>query len=559
VEILQQTDLWTIHFGLRTAQSRQWVTASWHPQAARIHLDRPVPKAPDPFQFSHVLQRLRGLALCQVSQTDPWERVLEWQFASRPSDPPLYRLYLEIMGKHSNIALVDTAGIVVACGRGISDRQSSVRPLQPGLPYQPPPALVAAQPSLDEPFERWRERLVYPASPLQQQLLRCYRGLSRALVQQLAARAGVYPTQLTDRVTEAEWQSLFEGWQDWLLCLDHRTYRPGWTATGYTVLGWSLERASKTVDVLVADYYREELQRLQFDRDRHRLKQKLQGILRKLYLRQEGFQQTLDRAGRADEAKRAADLLMAHLQDWQPGLRHIELSDFETGKLLTIDLDPEKTAIANAQLYYKKHRKQKRAQAAVLPLLRDVQQEIQYLEQVYDALDRLEFYRSCADLQTLREIDQELIEAGYLPRPNLPLPSTDAGPSAPHCYRTPNGFEVRVGRNNRQNDWLAFKLAQNHDWWLHAQEIPGSHVLLRLPPGAVAEEEDLQTAANLAAFYSRARLSDRVPVVYIRPKYLRKLKGYQPGMVTYDRQEILWADPHSAAQMIAEVPSDQPS
>ncbi|MEM8717113.1 MAG: NFACT family protein, partial [Cyanobacteria bacterium P01_G01_bin.4] len=141
VEIVQQTDLYTLHLALRTLQGRQWITLSWHPQAARFHSGRRVPKQPDPFQFSGTAQRLRGLALSAIVQIDPWERVFDWQFAPRPQDDVQLHLYLETMGKYSNVILVGADGAIVSSGRGVSDRQSSVRPIQPGLVYEAPPAL----------------------------------------------------------------------------------------------------------------------------------------------------------------------------------------------------------------------------------------------------------------------------------------------------------------------------------------------------------------------------------------------------------------------------------
>jgi predicted ribosome quality control (RQC) complex YloA/Tae2 family protein len=112
-----------------------------------------------------------------------------------------------------------------------------------------------------------------------------------------------------------------------------------------------------------------------------------------------------------------------------------------------------------------------------------------------------------------------------------------------HRYRTPSGFEVLIGRNNRQNDQLTFRVAGDYDLWFHAQEIPGSHLLLRLEPGAVPEEADLRFAANLAAYYSRARQSDQVPVVYTEPKHVYKPKGAKPGIAIYKQERILWGQP----------------
>ena len=102
-----------------------------------------------------------------------------------------------------------------------------------------------------------------------------------------------------------------------------------------------------------------------------------------------------------------------------------------------------------------------------------------------------------------------------------------------------------MGRNNYQNDLISFRVAGEYDLWLHAQEISGSHVLLRLPAGAIAEDQDLQIAANYAAYYSRARQSDQVPVVCTIPKYVFKPKGAKPGMVVYTHEKIIWGQPKS--------------
>lgn len=555
VETLQQIDLWTVYLCLRTLKSRVWVLLSWHPQAARTHLCTPPPKAPDPFQFSQPLQRnLRGLALIDLRLVDPWERVLDWQFARRPGEPPLWHLYLEIMGRYSNAVLVDRQEMIFACGHGVSDRQSSVRPVQPGLPYQSPPALLEQPPSLQDSFEQWQETLSLIPGPVGKGILKSYRGVSGSLVQSMLHAAQVSTDADTQDLTPEQWRALFDRWQEWLLQLQEGSFEPGWTDSGYTVLGWNLQRPAESVHTLLETYYQEQLDRETFLRERQRLQQKLRSALKKLTQRREQFQQKLQQSEHADEARLAGDLLMAHLQDWRPGLTQIQLPGFETGEPVSIPLDPEKNAVGNAQAYYKKHRKQKRARDAVLPLWQSVNEEILYLEQVDDALDQLDRYRSGADLQTLIQIRDELVEQKLLSDPQEhPRTSSDSS-SVYRRFHTPRGMEIWVGRNNHQNDQLTFRVATDTDWWFHAQEIPGSHVLLRLPPGAVAEDQDVQIAADLAAYFSRARLSEQVPVVYTRPKHVYKPKGSLPGMVIYKQETVIWAQPNrdSTLQLLQE-------
>ena len=557
VEWIQQTDLWTVVIGLRTLKARPCLLLSWHPQAARVHLCQAPPKEAEDLPFSQHLQRhLRGLALTELALLDEWERVIDFRFAPRPADPPQRHLYLEVMGKYSNAILVDEGGMILACGHGVSERQSRVRPVQPGLLYEAPPALSDPIPHQAEPFSQWQERLALIPGPIAQRLLRCYRGLSRHLAEAMCLQAGIPPQTPSNQLSPQEWQALFFWWQDWLARLETAQFKPALTPQGYTVLGWrgsGGDPSTPNLHQLLEAYYQAQLNRERFERERQRLGQKLAALLKKLRQRQEHFERMLADSAQAEASKQAADLLMAHLHLWRPGLSLMELPDFFSGQMVKIPLDPEKNAVLNAQAYYRKHRKQKRAQEAVRPLLEAVAQEIRYLEQVEATLQHLGTYRDPQDLAALREVETELIQQGYLESPSRAEGSRRASSASfnPYRFTSPSGFSIWVGRNNWQNDRLTFRVAQDQDWWFHAQEIPGSHVLLRLPPGAVAESEDLQAAADLAAYFSRGRFSDQVPVVYTRPKCVFKPKGSPPGMVVYQQEQVLWGRP-SRAQLLVE-------
>lgn len=547
IETLQQIDLWTLCFCLRTFTGRTWVLLSWHPQSARCHICSAPPKKSDPFQFSQALQRqLKGLALNTVTLIDPWERVLDWQFTQRPGDPIRWHLYLEVMGRHSNIVMVDAEGIIFACGHGVSERQSSVRPVQPGLIYQPPPALLDPCPTLTETQIHWQEQISLIPGSIKQRLMKSYRGLSTILVESLLQKAEIQPETSTQDLEISQWQNLFQYWQKWLEILETGSFQPGWTAKGYTVLGWQIQTSATSIHELLETYYSFYEYQDTFYRERQKLQQKLKTLLQKLYQRREHFQKMLQQSEHADEIKNHADLLMANLHIWQPGLLKVTLPSFLNGDPVTIPLDPEKNAISNAQTLYKKHRKQKRVRERVLPLWETTQQEILYLEHIDLSLEHLESYKALEDLEILQEIESEFVQQGYLSNPNSrSLKQKETNETKFRRYSSPSGGDIWVGRSNQQNDLLTLRFAQDSDWWFHAQEIPGSHVLLRLPPGEVPDDLDLQTAANLAAHFSRARLSEQVPVVYTRPKYIYKPKGSLPGMVIYKHEKVIWAQPNS--------------
>ncbi len=545
LEQVYQRDRYTIAMALRTLKQRDWLQISWHPQAAHICIGDPPPRSPDTFTFSQqLIHQLSGLALVAIEAIAPWERVIDLQFARRPGETALYHVYAEIMGKYSNVILTDANNIIITAAHQVSQQQSSVRPIQTGQPYETPPKLTGTVPSLNESQERWQERVSLVPGAIKRQLLKSYSGLSAALLETMLLAANIAPETSTDSLNPDDWRRLFERWQEWLQALNSSKFQPAWTKDGYTVMGWGAVEKIKDIQELLNRYYSNQIDQQLFSQLRHQLSQKLNNILAKLRNKAQTFKTRLQQSDQADEYRQKADLLMAHLQNWEPGMKEIILADFDTNLPVAIALQPDKNAVQNAQGLYKQHQKLKRARAAVEPLLLEVQTEIEYLEQVEAAIAQIDTYQTAEDLRALEEIREELIGQKYLEDPEYRSRSANELPSTNfHRYLTPSGFEVLIGRNNRQNDQLTFRVAGDYDLWFHAQEIPGSHVLLRVEPGAVAEEADLQFVANLAAYYSRARQSEQVPVVYTQLKHVYKPKGAKPGIAIYKQESILWGKP----------------
>ena len=545
VEQVYQRDRFTIALALRTIKQRGWLTICWHPQAARVCMGDPPPRTPDTFTFSDQLRhQFKGLALTAIEAIAPWERVLDLQFAKRPQDPILWHLYVEIMGKYSNVILTDAKNLIIAPARQISSSQSSVRPIQTGQPYEVPPPLTGTLPKIDESQDRFRERVSLIPGKLQRQLLKSYRGLSPAVAREIMGAGDIHPQETTENLKDADWDKLFINWQKWLKMLAQEEFYPGNTPKGYTVLGWIENQPTSNLQDLINRYYSDRLNLEQFQQLHHQLQQKVTNYLKKLQRKADTFRERLQQSTEADSYRQQADLLMAHLHLWQAGMQSISLNDFVTDEPVKIKLNPEKNAVQNAQYLYKNHQKLKRAKSAVKPLLEEVEAEINYLQQVQTNLIQLDNYHHAEDLQTLVEIREELIEQNYL-QTDRPSPKTQDD-SQPHRYTTPSGYQLWVGRNNRQNDVLTFRTANDYDLWFHTQEIPGSHVLLRLEPGAVPQEADLQFAAHITAYYSQARESDTVPVIYTKPKNVYKPKGAKPGMTIYKHETVIWGRPQLA-------------
>jgi predicted ribosome quality control (RQC) complex YloA/Tae2 family protein len=557
LEQVCQPDRFTVCLALRTLTGRQWLTLSWHPQAAHLSLGNPPPKQPDIFSFSQQLaQQLGGLALVEISPIAPWERVLDLRFAQRPGDPILWHLYVEIMGRYSNVVLANAENQIIIAAYQVSDRQSRLRSVQTGILYEKPPILVADTPNLTETFESWWGKITLIPGKLSKNLTSVYRGLSTSLVQTLLAGTGIAASTPTDALSLEQAHQIFDIWQNWLKALETKDFQPAWIkhddVMGYTVMGKIAAgkiAAGKinpptSIQAMVHRYYSDQMAAQTFQQLHHQIQQRLRYLLDKLYVKRQGFRDRLVASDNTEQVRASADLLMAHLHICQPGMRQIDLPDFETGEPIAIRLSPDKTAVQNAQALYKQHQKLKRSRAAIDPLIAAVQVEVDYLEQVATALTQMAEYQEQTDLNALEEIREELVQAGYIAaaahkRLNLPINSA----AAPRRFTSPNGYEILVGRNNRQNDQLTFRTANDYDIWFHSQQIPGSHVLLRIPAGSQPETRDLEYTANVAAYFSQGRSNTQVPIVYTQPKHVYKPKGAKLGMVIYKHETVIWGNP----------------
>ena len=558
LEQVYQRDRYTIALGLRTVQHKGWLDISWHPQGARICLGDSPPRIADTFTFSDQLRhQLKNFVLTNIAIVSPWERVLDLQFAKRPGAEVTWHLYVEIMSKYSNVILTNAQQQIITVAHQVSPSQSSLRPLQTGQNYELPPPLTSETPHLEEDYHNWQKKVSLIPRAIAPGLLKTYRGLSPNLARSLVNRANLNPEQSTETLSPEDWQKLFLTWREWLTHLQNQQFIPVWTEGGYNVLGWEAKKPATSINQILNDYYTQQLNQQVFQQLRHQLEQKIKYHLNKVRTKSQTFQSRLQQSTEAEEYRDKADLLMANLHQWQPGLNSLTLDDFTTAQPITIPLNPEKNAVQNAQQLYKQHQKLKRARDAVIPLWEETQAEITYLEQIEVNLTQLDCYSNSDDLITLAEIREELIQQKYLAAPQQ-YTSNQPTTSEPYRYTTPSGFQLLIGRNNRQNEHLTFRTAGDYDLWFHTQEIPGSHVLLRLEPGSVASEQDLQFSADLTAYYSRARESEQVPVIYTQPKHVYKPRGAQPGIAIYKKEQVIWGRPQVAKAYIAGV-TESPS
>ncbi|MFM8524646.1 MAG: NFACT family protein [Cyanobacteriota bacterium] len=522
-EKAQQWDGTTIQLGLRSLQGMEWLELSWQAEAPRLlSIEAPVRRGDGSTLAQQLQHGLRGLALVSLEQ-EGWERVVRFGFARRPGAPTERTLVLELMGRHSNLFLLDGDGRIAALGRQVKERQSRWRPIGNGDPYPSPPPLSGLPPSLAEPRDRWQARLSLVPLPLEAALRDCYQGISPALMGQLLA-GDPWARTPVDQLQPEQWDRLWQQWQAWLrsvetgafgwqLEADGERYRcwpaagelPGDRLADLTGLGAGLSR-----------YYQQHLQARQLAQHRLRLHHRLEAAI-----------------AREQRLIRDQEILLAR-SDQSPLLQQ------QADALLCL-ASPSRDQVDEAQKLYRQARRLRRSGLAIIPRLEQHRQTLVWLEALHTFVDQAD---SLEQLQDLEEEGEEL-SGDRRPRHRVQRRAPARSEPCPLELQSGSGLRLQVGRNHRQNDWISLRQARRGDLWFHAQECPGSHVVLKSSEG-LATEADLQLAADLAAYFSRARGNRRVAVVMVPTSDLQRIAGATAGAVRHRGGQVLWGEPERA-------------
>ena len=460
-------------------------------------------------------------------------------------------LVLEAMGRRSNLILLDGDGRVIDCLRRVDADLSAQRQVLPGLYYQPP-AAVGRLPVTEETEAGFRKRFA-AANPERQVdafLLDHYFGLSPLLARELAFRAAgetdgrlfALGTGGADRL----W-TVLSGFLDGVresrftpVCLRREGKPFEFACFPITQYGAAAEAETYgSFSELLDDFYaareREERTR-QRGADLIRTATTARDRLRrKLSQQEKDYAETQNR----DQLRMYGDLITANLYRMERGVGRLVCENFydPAGGEIAIPLDPLLTPQQNAAKYYKRYTKAKTAERHLQEQMGIARRDIAYLESVLEEIRQAETERDFLDIRA------ELRENGFVRKSGKKEPRRAA--AGPRRFRTTSGFQVLVGRNNRQNDRLTLKEADYRDLWLHTQKIHGSHVILRTG-GQPVDGDTLAEAAQIAAWYSQARESGNVPVDYTQVKNVRKPAGARPGMVIHQTYQTVNVTPDAA-------------
>lgn len=578
---------------LRTMEHTLWLYLSWHPTLAHIGISSQGPPrgaVSEAFPFGEQLHgALKGLVLINATLPQPWERTLTLEFAVRPGDPPSMLLFVEIVGRYSNVVLVEARGkTVLAAGHQVGVKQSSVRAVYVGKQYAlPPPRAQGLAPTDCPSLTAWKEAVQHTGdskTSITNRCTRIFHGVSPALMRELCARAEVPVESDVLSMSEEQWKAVYAQWRDvWLTCVTESKQfscemMPG--GDGYSVLGGgagplplSTQSYSPILEFLRKYYLRYEATE-EFEKIKHRLSKGVGAAVQRMGKKIMSLQQQAADPSVHAATSHLADLIMGNVHAIKPGSESVKVEDWETGKWITIPLDATKTAIECAEELYKKARKQRRAVNQVAPLQAEARAQLEYLQDAECMLGQLEG-RDASDLEALREVEAELVAGGYIkPTSDASLAGKAAGkakkaakrgPGGRGCgsarsgdgyreYISPSGFTVFIGRNSTQNDQLTMKVAQPTDVWMHARGVPGAHVVLRIPPGQAASDEDMQFTADLAAYFSKSRMEGKLDVTVANPGDIAKMKGARPGQVLVKKEKVMIGRP---GESVAAAGNDQ--
>ncbi len=540
IDKVQQPERDTILLTLHGAGGSFRLTLCGGVGCARLHITEARYENPaQPPMFCMLLRKhLVGARITALTQPER-ERIVifELDALDEMGVPVKKRLVLELIGRGTNIILVDGDGRIIDCLRRVDAEKSALRQVLPGLMYRLP--LNQSKPDFFALTASERRKVWENSDPQQsgdKRLLNSFACLSPLVCRELDFRAGGVSENMPAAM-EALAETVEAGdFEPYMLLSDGkprdfsfmRIRQYGEACTGETFASFS-----ELLDAFYTRRSRAEELRRRTQSLRRTVKNARDRAVRTLALREEELRAT---AGR-EEKRRRADLITANLYRLKSGQESVTVQDFyaEDCPMVTIKLDPLKTPQQNAAALYKDYARARTAEAHLTGLIADGRRDAEYLDSVLEELERV----TCeADIA---EIRRELTATGYLRQTRTAKRRRAEKPAAPLKYISSSGTEILVGRSNVQNDELTFRTAYRGDVWLHVQKLHGSHVIIRCA-GEEADETTRAEAASLAALHSEAGEGAKVPVDFTRVRFVKKPPAARPGMVIYTDYSTVMAE-----------------
>ena len=501
---------------IRSNRKSHKLLLSAHSVFGRVQLTETTFENPAiPNTFIMVMRKyLQGAVIEAIQQVEN-DRILEISVSNKNEigDSVAVTLVIEIMGKHSNIILLDKAsGKIIEAIKHVGFSQNSYRTILPGSTYVAPPQTGSLNPFTvgdEKLFQILQTEEIEP-----KRLQQIFQGLGRDTA-----------TELSGRLTADKLKTF----RSFFASPTH----PSLTEKSFSALLFSDSKTQmSTLSELLDTFYKDKAERDRVNQQASELIRQVENELEKNRKKLGKQEEELLATENAEEFRQKGELLTTFLHQVPNDQNQVELDNYYTGEKILITLDKALTPNQNAQRYFKRYQKLKEAVKHLTSLIEETRNTILYLESVETALAQ-------ASLSEIAEIREELIQTGFIRRRQREKIQKR---QKPEKYLATDGQTIiLVGRNNLQNDELTFKMAKKDELWFHAKDIPGSHVVIT---GNLQPSDEVKTdAAELAAYFSKARLSNLVQVDMIEIKKLNKPTGGKPGFVTYTGQKTLRVTP----------------
>lgn len=461
-------------------------------------------------------------------------------------------MYVEIMGKHSNIIFTDENNKIIDSIKRISANMSSLREVLPGREYFLPDELKKKD-LLNTELEEFIEILKSKEYALSKSIYMNFAGISPLIAEEIVLRASLSSQAPSTSLNELEYTHLFHTIRNLLDDISSHNFSPN--------IVYRKEEALEFSSVELYSYNSEEYKKESYDsvskmlydfyssREAFVLNRQKSSDLRRIVntalerasKKYDLQEKQLQDADKKDIYRVYGDLLNTYGYSLKGGESSFTTENFyDDNKEITIPLDKNKSAKENAKKYYDKYAKLSRTTKALSEEIVNTKNDIEHLLSIQTALD------VSSDDESLSQIRQELVDFGYIKKHSSGKQKKST--SHPYHYISTDGYDIYVGKNNYQNEELTFKVATGNDWWFHAKGIPGSHVILKSNNEEELPDRAYEEAAALAAFYSKAKDADKVEVDYIQKKNIKKVAGAAPGFVIYHSNWSMVATPKADLQ-----------
>lgn len=515
-------------------------------------VNKPAPKVAPAFLM--LLRKYIGTAKINDIFQMGLERILcfELEHLNELGDLSHKRMYIEIMGKHSNIIFTDENNKIIDSIKRISANMSSLREVLPRREYFLPEELKKKD-LLSTGLEEFIEILKSKEYPLVKSVYMNFAGISPLIAEEIILRASLLSQAPSTSLSELEYTHLFHTIQNLLEDINAHNFTPNIIYKGEEAIEFSsinlysyeskeYKRESfDSVSKMLYDFYSSReafvLNRQKSSDLRRIVNTALERASKKYDLQEKQLQD----ADKKDIYRVYGDLLNTYGYSLKGGESSFTTENFyDDNKEITIPLDKNKSAKENAKKYYDKYAKLSRTTKALSEEILKTKNDIEHLQSIQTALE------VSSDDESLSQIRQELVDFGYIKKHSSAKKQKIA--SNPYHYISSDGYDIYVGKNNYQNEELTFKVATGNDWWFHAKGIPGSHVILKSNNEEELPDRAYEEAAALAAFYSKAKDADKVEVDYIQKKNIKKVAGAAPGFVIYHSNWSMVATPKANLQ-----------